>query len=224
MLFLVILHYKMLGRPSPEPGPKNKARHVPWDGRGLDFLSPKNPGFFQPRLTRGMLKSSTTSVVPVSPQPRFNSSPSAHNCKAEWHRYKNQIPNPRCFIVSSLIHSSPPLPPHLQLCFKKSSHPPAARESSPPHHAPRRSPAGREPLPFLCCTVADQWCDPSPPCAAQLCRRQLWNSSFPFLVLHHCLTFLALRRRVPPSCSCSTSLPTAGRPDEHLSSLCCAGS
>jgi hypothetical protein len=123
--------------------------------------------------------------------------------------YINQIPNPRCFIVSSLI-DSPPLLPHLQLCFKKSSRPPAARESSPPHHAPRRSPAGREPLRFLCCTVADQWCVPSPPCAARLCRRQLWNGPFPFLVLHHCLTFLALRRRVPPSCSCSTPLPTAG--------------
>jgi hypothetical protein len=39
MLFLVILHYKMHGRPTPsqgraKPGPKTEARHIPWDGHG----------------------------------------------------------------------------------------------------------------------------------------------------------------------------------------------
>jgi hypothetical protein len=55
MMFLVLLHYKMCGRPAPKPGPKTEARHVPWDGHGQDFLSPKNFGFFGP--ARGMLRS-----------------------------------------------------------------------------------------------------------------------------------------------------------------------
>jgi hypothetical protein len=47
MLFLVVLHYKMRGRPAqaparPEPGPKTEARHISWDRHGQDFLSPKN--------------------------------------------------------------------------------------------------------------------------------------------------------------------------------------
>jgi hypothetical protein len=46
MLFLVILHYKMRGRPAqaqdqPEPGPKTEARHVPWDGHRQDFSTQK---------------------------------------------------------------------------------------------------------------------------------------------------------------------------------------
>jgi hypothetical protein len=46
MLFLVVLHYKMRGRPAqararPEPGPKIEARRVQWDGHGQDFFGPK---------------------------------------------------------------------------------------------------------------------------------------------------------------------------------------
>jgi hypothetical protein len=46
MLFLVVLHYKMRGRPAharawPEPGPKIEARRVQWDGYGQDFFSLK---------------------------------------------------------------------------------------------------------------------------------------------------------------------------------------
>jgi hypothetical protein len=46
MLFLVVLHYKIRGRPAqararPEPGPKIEARRVKWDGHGQDFFSPK---------------------------------------------------------------------------------------------------------------------------------------------------------------------------------------
>jgi hypothetical protein len=53
MLFLVILHYKMRGRPAqtrvrPEPGPKTEAQYVSWGGHGQDFLNPNNLGFFGP--------------------------------------------------------------------------------------------------------------------------------------------------------------------------------
>jgi hypothetical protein len=46
MLFSVVLHYKMRGRPAqararPEPGPKIEARCVKWDGHGKDFFGPK---------------------------------------------------------------------------------------------------------------------------------------------------------------------------------------
>jgi hypothetical protein len=46
MLFLVVLHYKMRGRPAqdrarPEPDPKIEARCVQWDGHGKDFFGPK---------------------------------------------------------------------------------------------------------------------------------------------------------------------------------------
>jgi hypothetical protein len=46
MLFLVVLHYKMRGRPAqalarPDPGPKIEARRVQWDGHGQDFFGPK---------------------------------------------------------------------------------------------------------------------------------------------------------------------------------------
>jgi hypothetical protein len=33
--------------PKPGPDPKTEARHVPWDGRGYDFLNPENPDFFR---------------------------------------------------------------------------------------------------------------------------------------------------------------------------------
>jgi hypothetical protein len=53
MLFLVILHYKIRGRPAQararsESDPKTEARHVPWDGQGHDFLNPEKLGFSQP--------------------------------------------------------------------------------------------------------------------------------------------------------------------------------
>jgi hypothetical protein len=51
MLFLVILPYKMCGRPAQARawlGPQIEARHVPWNGHGQDFLSPKNSGFLRP--------------------------------------------------------------------------------------------------------------------------------------------------------------------------------
>jgi hypothetical protein len=53
MLFLVVLHYKMRGRPAqararPEPGPKIEARCVQWDGHGKDFFGPKKQKYFQP--------------------------------------------------------------------------------------------------------------------------------------------------------------------------------
>jgi hypothetical protein len=65
MLFLVISHYKMRGRPvqvraQPEPGPKTEARHVPWDVHGQDFLGQKTWVFSarsEPGPTRGMLRS-----------------------------------------------------------------------------------------------------------------------------------------------------------------------
>jgi hypothetical protein len=46
MLFLVVLHYKMCGRPAqararPEPGSKIEVRYVQWDGHGQDFFGPK---------------------------------------------------------------------------------------------------------------------------------------------------------------------------------------
>jgi hypothetical protein len=45
MLFLVVLHYKMLGpgpaRARPEPDPKIEARCIQWDGHGQDFFSPQ---------------------------------------------------------------------------------------------------------------------------------------------------------------------------------------
>jgi hypothetical protein len=46
MLFLVVLHYKMCGRPAqaqarPEPSPKIKGRRVQWDGHGQNFFGPK---------------------------------------------------------------------------------------------------------------------------------------------------------------------------------------
>jgi hypothetical protein len=64
MLFLAILHYKKHGRPAqararPEPGPENKARSCPWDGRGQDFLSPKTRVFStrpEPGSAREMLR------------------------------------------------------------------------------------------------------------------------------------------------------------------------
>jgi hypothetical protein len=53
MLFLIVLHYKMCGRPAqaraqPEPGPKIEARYVQWDGHGQDFFGPKKQKFFRP--------------------------------------------------------------------------------------------------------------------------------------------------------------------------------
>jgi hypothetical protein len=46
MLLLVVLHYKIRGRPAharagTEPGPKIEARRVQWDGHGQDFFGPK---------------------------------------------------------------------------------------------------------------------------------------------------------------------------------------
>jgi hypothetical protein len=46
MLFLVVLHYKMRGRPAqararPEPGSKIEARCAQWDGHRQDFFGPK---------------------------------------------------------------------------------------------------------------------------------------------------------------------------------------
>jgi hypothetical protein len=46
MLFLVVLQYKMHGRPAqaqawPDPDPKIKAQRVQWDCHGQDFFSPK---------------------------------------------------------------------------------------------------------------------------------------------------------------------------------------
>jgi hypothetical protein len=46
MMFLVVLHYKMRGRPAqararPEPDPKIEARCVQWDGHGQDFFGPQ---------------------------------------------------------------------------------------------------------------------------------------------------------------------------------------
>jgi hypothetical protein len=53
MLFLVVLHYKMRGRPAqarprPEPDPKIEARHTQWDGHGQDFSARNNRNFLSP--------------------------------------------------------------------------------------------------------------------------------------------------------------------------------
>jgi hypothetical protein len=73
MLFLVVLHYKMRGRPAqvqarPEPGPKIEARCVQWDGHGHDFLARNNKNFSarpEPSPARKMLRS--TSVIVQNP-------------------------------------------------------------------------------------------------------------------------------------------------------------
>jgi hypothetical protein len=57
MLFLVVLHYKIRGRPTqarprPEPDPKIEARRVQWDGHGQDFFRPEITNFFSPAQTR----------------------------------------------------------------------------------------------------------------------------------------------------------------------------
>jgi hypothetical protein len=57
MLFLVVLQYKMRGRPAqtrarPEPGPKIEARCVQWDGHGRIFSARNNKKFFSPARTR----------------------------------------------------------------------------------------------------------------------------------------------------------------------------
>jgi hypothetical protein len=56
MLFLVVLHYKMCGRPAQaraQPDPKIKARCVQWDGHGQDFFRPEiTEIFFSPSRNR----------------------------------------------------------------------------------------------------------------------------------------------------------------------------
>jgi hypothetical protein len=58
MLFLVVLRYKMCGRPAqararPEPDSKIEARCVQWDGHGQDFFRPEmTEFFFSPARTR----------------------------------------------------------------------------------------------------------------------------------------------------------------------------
>jgi hypothetical protein len=54
MLFLVVLHYKIRGRPAqararPEPSPKIEARRVLRDGHGQDFSARNNIDFFAAR-------------------------------------------------------------------------------------------------------------------------------------------------------------------------------
>jgi hypothetical protein len=57
MLFLVVLHYKMRGRPAqaraqPEPGPKIEARRTQWDGHGQVFRPEITEIFLSPARTR----------------------------------------------------------------------------------------------------------------------------------------------------------------------------